>query len=333
MTLPRFEYVAPKTVEETLALMVGHGPGLEIVAGGTEIIGHLKHWLIKPLQVLSLRNVRELCGITMEGDEIVIGAMTTLREVAQSPVLALAWKGICKAADSIGAPPIQNIGTIGGNLLQNTRCFQYNQSEIVRNASGPCMKTEGPTCLVTKGRDRCRSVYQGDMAPALIACNAKVRLQKAGASRVLRLEEIFSGRGQSPFVLDQDELLTEVRIPVHQGRHTSSYKKLRLRNSLDYPLAAAAVSLSVSSDSVIEDARLVVGACGPSPVLVTAVGEALLGQTPDKVDAEIITETVSKVGEPVNNLLLPASYRRKMFSILAVRALNEALRDLMEGSL
>jgi len=331
MTLPRFEYVAPKSIEETLTLMASHGPGLEVIAGGTEITSHFKHRLITPSQVLSLRNVRELYGITMEGNEIVIGAMTTLREVARSPIVASAWKGVCMAADSVGAPPTQNMGTIGGNVLQNTRCFQYNQSEIVRNASGPCMKTGGSTCLVTKGTDRCRSVYQGDMAPALIACNAKVKLQKAGASSVMALESIFSGSGQSPFVFGKDELLTEVRIPVPAGRHRLYYKKLRLRSSLDYPLASAAVSLSLSSNATIEGARLVVGACGPSPILVTAVGEALLGNRPGKVDVAKIMETVSITGEPINNLLLPASYRRKMFSILAVRALDEALHDIGGG--
>jgi 4-hydroxybenzoyl-CoA reductase subunit beta len=330
MTLPRFVYLAPKTIEETLALMAGHGEGLEVVAGGTEIMGHLKHRMINPSYVLSLRNVPGLSGIKTEGTEIVIGSMTTLREVGRSPAIAKPWKALCQAADAVAAPPIQNIGTIGGNLLQNTRCLQFNQSEIVRKASGACIKTGGRTCLAVKGGDRCRSVYQGDMAPALIACGARVRFEKTGSSRFVMLEEIFSGSGQSPFTKDKDELLTEIRVPVPLGRFASSYKKLRLRSSLDYPLASAAVFLSLSNGG-IDDARLVIGACGPSPVLVTAATDLLKGKGPKYINAKEVAETVSKVGEPINNLILPGAYRRKMFKILAARAINEALSDFTEA--
>jgi 4-hydroxybenzoyl-CoA reductase beta subunit len=332
MTLPRFEYLAPKTIEETLALMAGHGEGLEVVAGGTEITGRLKHRLINPSYVLSLRNVPGLNGIRTEGGEIVIGSMATLREVGQSPAIAKPWKALFQAADAVAAPPIQNIGTVGGNLLQNTRCLQYNQSEIVRKASGACIKTGGRTCLAVKGGDRCRSVYQGDMAPALIACGARLRLEKTGSSRFVMLTEMFTGTGQSPFTMGKDELLTEIRIPVPLGRYASSYKKLRLRGSLDYPLASAAVFLSFSNGD-IDDARLVIGACGPSPVLVTAAADLLQGKAPKNIDVKEVAETVSKVGEPINNLVLPGTYRKKMYKILAARAINEALSDFTEAGL
>jgi 4-hydroxybenzoyl-CoA reductase subunit beta len=330
MTLPRFEYLAPKTIEETLALMGSHGEGLEVVAGGTEIMGHLKHRMINPSYVLSLRNVPGLRGIRTDGNEIVIGSMTTLREIVQSPAVAKSWRVLCQAADAVAAPPIQNIGTIGGNLLQNTRCLQFNQSAIVRKASGTCIKTGGRTCLVVKGGDRCRSVYQGDMAPALIACGARVKLEKSGSSRFVMLAEIFTGSGQSPFTKGKDELLTEIRIPVPQGRFASSYKKLRLRGSLDYPLASAAAFISLSNGA-IDDARLVIGACGPSPVLVPAAADLLKGKAPRNVNVKEAAETVSKVGEAVNNLVLPGAYRRKMFKILAARAINEALSDFTEA--
>ena len=330
MALPHFQYLAPKTVEEALALMARHGEGLKVVAGGTEILGRLKHRLINPSYVLSLRNVAAMEGIRTEESEVVIGAMTTLREVAESGLLKDVCEAVSQAADAVAAPPIQNIGTLGGNLLQNTRCLQHNQSELVRKASGPCFKTGGRTCLAVKGGNRCFSVYQGDMAPALIACGARVKLERTGSSRFVMVEEIFTGSGESPFTVDNDELLTEIRIPVGPGPHTSSYKKLRLRGSLDYPLASAAVFLSFTN-GLIDDARLVIGACGPSPVSVTEAADLLKGKAPETIDVKEVGKTASKVGEIVDNLLLPATYRRKMFKILAERAIDEALRDFTEA--
>jgi 4-hydroxybenzoyl-CoA reductase beta subunit len=330
MTLPRFQYLAPKTLEEALDLMSRYNGGLEVVAGGTEILGRLKHRLVNPSHVMSLKGVQGLSGIRKEGSELVIGSMTTLREIARSPAVAKASRAVAQAADAVAAPPIQNVGTVGGNLLQNTRCLQYNQPELTRKASGLCIKTGGRTCLAVKGGKRCLSVYQGDLAPALAACGATVKLEKTGASRILAVPELFSGSGQSPFTVDKQELLTEVRIPLPAGRCSSCYKKLRLRGSLDYPLASAAVFLSLKK-GVIDESRLVIGACGPSLVSVTEGASLLKGKAPKDADIKKIAEKASKAGEPVDNLSLPAAYRRKMFKILAARAIDEALRDFTEA--
>ena len=290
----------------------------------------MKHRLVNPSWVLSLKGVQELRGIRTQGSELVIGSMTTLREVARSPAVAKASRAVAQAADAVAAPPVQNAGTVGGNLLQNTRCLQYNQPVLTRKASGLCIKTGGRACLAVKGGKRCLSVYQGDLAPALVVCGATVKLEKPGASRMLAVPELFSGSGQSPFTVGKGELLTEVRIPLPAGRSSSCYKKLRLRGSLDYPLASAAVFLSLKN-GVIDEGRLVIGACGPSPVSVAEGASLLQGKAPGDADVKKAAEKASKAGEPVDNLSLPAAYRRKMFKILAARAIDEALRDLTEA--
>jgi 4-hydroxybenzoyl-CoA reductase subunit beta len=326
MTLPHFQYFAPASLEESLALMARIGDDLKVIAGATEITGRLKHRLVTPSCVLSLRKVPGLKGIRREENEIVIGAMTTLREIAESALIENACKAVCQAADAVAAPPIQNMATLGGNLLQNTRCLYYNQSELVRKAAKPCIKAGGITCLAVKGGKKCKSVYQGDMAPALLACGAKVKIEKTGSSRLIGLSELFTGSASSPFALGTDELLTEIRLPAPAGRHTSSYKKLRLRGSLDYPLASAAVFLSFDKGTV-SDARLVFGAFGPAPVLVSETAALLKGKTPAGIDVKKVLEPVTKAPEAVDNLGLSGSYRRKMIKILAARALQEALDD------
>lgn len=324
MSLPPFEYLAPVTVNETVGLLARLGDDAALVAGGTEIIGRLKQRLIRPSQVISLRNVYGMSGIRREGGELVIGAMTSLREVARSPVISGMYGAICAAADAVGAPPIQNIGTLGGNLLQNSRCLYYNQSEFVRKAGEPCVKVGGKTCLAVKGSKKCFSVYQGDMAPVLIAAGAQVGLVKNGASRLCTVAELFTGAGESPFTIAADELLTEVRLPISTVPAASSFKKLRLRGSLDYPLASASVFLSFNAGS-ISDAAIVIGACGPSPVAVSDAAEMLKGGTHDRVDVTRLGETAVKMVQAADNLGMPGPYRRRMIKVLTERALREAL--------
>lgn len=324
MPLPSFRYLAPVTLDETLGLLARFGGDLAVLAGGTEIIGRLKQRLTKPESVVSLRNVPNLSGIRTEGAEMVIGPMTTLRELAQSPVVARVSRALSVAADSVAAPPIRNIATIGGNILQNTRCLYYNQSEFVRKAAEPCIKAGGNSCLTVKGSRKCFSVYQGDLAPALICSGAKAKIEKSGKSRVCTVAELFTGIGESPFSVEESELLTEIRVPIPAGTFASSFKKLRLRGSLDYPLASASVFFSFANGS-IEEGKIVVGASAASPVVVTDAVKAVKGKLPDQVDADEAGELAAKAVVLADNLGLPASYRKKIIKVLTARAIREVI--------
>jgi CO/xanthine dehydrogenase FAD-binding subunit len=239
---------------------------------------------------------------------------------------------ISQAASEVGAPPIQNIGTLGGNLLQNSRCLFYNQSELVRSAAKPCLKVGGQLCHAVKSSKKCFSVYQGDTAPALLCFGATVKLQKKDSSRTCALAELFTGSGESPFSITKDELLTEVRVPLPPAGSRSSFKKLRLRGSLDYPLASAAVLLSFGNGS-ISDASVAIGACGPAPVSVSAVTEALRGNSTGEADVSGAGELAAKLFRAADNLGVPGSYRRKMIKVMTARALREAIdQSGKEGS-
>ena len=138
------------------------------------------------------------------------------------------------------------MATAGGNILQNTRCMYYNQSGMVLNGLERCHKRGGNVCLAVKGSKRCFSVYQGDMAPAFIAFDARCVLEKKGSTRTVSLTELFTGNGAAPFAIGADELLTKIIIPNPEGIYGSAYRKLRLRGSTDYPLASAAAFVSVA---------------------------------------------------------------------------------------
>ena len=328
MSLPRFQYFGPKTLRETLSLMQKQGGGAAIVAGGTEVMGRLKHGLIQPSCVVSLKGLRALSGITQKKKEIVIGAGTSVTELAESALVARLFRAVSQAANVVAAPPIRNVATVGGNILQNTRCLYYNQSAIVRKGLGPCYKLGGQVCHAVKGGTRCFSVYQGDLASALIACGAKVCLKQAGSSRTVPLEALFTGNGKAPLAIESAELMTEILIPVPKEPQASAYQKLRMRKAIDYALASAAVALTATRKGTIGWARVVVGAAGPLPIVADEAAKLLVGKAPGDIDAAEVAAVATRGAETVDNVLLSASYRRKMVAVYVRRTLQQALNDL-----
>ena len=262
-------------------------------------------------------------GIDIGDTETVIGANTRLREVAGAPPVKKRFRAIAEAAFQVASSAITNMATVGGNILQNTRCMYYDQSGIVLNGLERCHKRGGNVCLAVKGSKRCFSVYQGDMAPALIAFSARCVLEKKGSTRTVSLTELFTGNGAAPFAIGADELLTKIILPNPEGVYGSAYRKLRLRGSTDYPLASAAAFVSVAKERKVTLCRLVIGAAGAAPKLID--------WTSPEADLEVISQKAYELAEGVDNLLMPGAYRRKMVSVLARRAIKSAMDGIKEG--
>lgn len=320
MRLPPFQYLEPLNIEEALAMIAAHKETVKIMAGGTEVLNHLKLRLMKPAFVLNIGNLRDLAGMDAGDTEIVIGANTKLIEIAKAPMVNKKCRAIAQAAFQVASPTVTNMATLGGNLLQNTRCLYYNQSGIVLNGLERCHKRGGTVCLAVKGSHRCFSVYQGDMAPALIAFKAQCVLEKKDSRRTVSITELFTGNGITPFSIGADELLTKVIIPTPTMVYGSAYQKMRLRGSIDYPLASAAAFISVGKEKKDATCRLVIGAVGAAPKVMEGV--------PCEPESESVTRMAFEQAEGVNNLQLPGAYRRKMVSVLAKRAIAEAMEGM-----
>jgi len=323
MRLPPFQYLEPINVEEALSMIATHKEKIKIVAGGTEVLNHMKLRLIEPAFVMNIGNLPSLDRVDINDTEIVIGANTRLKDIARAPLVNKRFKAISEAASQVASPTITNMATVGGNLLQNTRCMYYDQSGMVLNGLERCHKRGGTVCLAVKGSNRCFSVYQGDMAPALIAFDARCVLEKKGSTRTVPITELFTGTGITPLAIGADELLTKIIIPKPKTLCGSAYRKLRLRGSVDYPLASAAAFVSVTNDRKDTTCRLVIGAAGASPKVIDGPsGEA---------DVEKMVQRAYEQTEGVNNLQLPGAYRRKMVSVLAKRAIAAAMDGIKEG--
>ena len=163
MRLPPFEYLEPANVEEALSMIDTHKEAVKIMAGGTDLINRMKLRLIEPAYVMNIGKLKNMDSIDTGGTEVVIGANARLKEIAAMPLINKKFRAIAEAAFQVASPTITNMATIGGNILQNTRCMYYNQSGVVLNGLERCHKRGGSVCLAVKGSKRCFSVYQGDL--------------------------------------------------------------------------------------------------------------------------------------------------------------------------
>ncbi len=323
MRLPPFQYLEPTNVEEALSMIGIHKETVKIMAGGTDLLNRMKLRLIEPAFVMNIGKLRNMDGIDIGNAETVIGANTRLREIAGAPLVNKKFRAIAEAAFQVASPTITNMATIGGNIFQNTRCMCYDQSGMVLNGLERCHKRGGTQCLAVKGSKRCFSVYQGDMAPALIAFDARCVLEKKGSNRMVSLTELFTGDGVTPFAIGADELLTKIILPKPEGIYSSAYRKLRLRGSVDYPLASAAALVSVMDDRKVTTYRVVIGAAGAAPKVIDG--------TSGETDLEGIVQRAYELAEGVDNLKMPGAYRRKMVGVLAKRAIKAAVDGIKEG--
>ena len=326
MKLPKFEFIQSHSLKEVCSIVGEHDRKVAILAGGTALTVGLRYGLIKPAIVIGLKGLSELGHVGRNGSGgLAIGSMATLETLEKSSLVLKECPSLAQAIQLVAVPSIRNKATIGGNLCLDTRCIYYNQSEFWRNSLKACFKRGGDVChAVEKGR-RCQAVYQGDLGPVLLALGAEVRITSAKGEKVIPLAEFFTGRGEKPNILKPDEILVEIRIPPAGPGAAGVYEKLRVREGMDFPLAGAAVMLKTNPNGSIEQAKVVVGAVGSSPTEVPKAATLLEGHKPtDDLLQSVSREAVDRV-QPVGNLALNASFRRKMVGVLVMRALRRAL--------
>lgn len=326
MRLPKFEHLQPEFLEEALDLLSEHGGEAKVIAGGTDLLVSMKQRLLTPRYLLNLKGLAELDFIKedKEGKEgLRIGALTRLATIVKSPLVREKFPVLAQAAGYVSAPPLQNMGTLGGNLCLNTRCFFYNQSLSWRQGRPLCFKMGGEMCHAVKGSDHCYSVYRGDLAPVLIALGASATLAKKDSQRVIPLLDLYTGKGEEPIALEAGEILTEVEIPAPSASWGGDYQKLRYRGAMDFPLVGVAAVLNWNGESCAR-ARVVLTAVASAPVVVEEASELLEGQKPDEKAIAGAAEAIYKAARPVANVGSTPHYRRKMARVMAKRAITNA---------
>jgi 4-hydroxybenzoyl-CoA reductase subunit beta len=232
---------------------------------------------------------------------------------------------LAQAARIVATPHLQWMGTLGGNLCQDTRCFYYNQSELWRDARPDCYKSGGALCQAIGGSERCHSAYQGDLAPLLIALEARARLVRNGQQRTIPLGALYTGKGENPIGLAPDEVLTEIEVPPQTGAWGADYQKLRYRGAMDYPLLGVAAVLSRNADrKECAKARIVLTAVASAPVMIEEAGQLLQGERLNEAIIARAAEAAYEAIHPVARIGSTPLYRRKMVRVLTRRAITRA---------
>ncbi|MBI1738887.1 MAG: FAD binding domain-containing protein [Acidobacteria bacterium] len=339
MTMGAFRLERPRSVADAVSILAAHGPDAMVVAGGTDVVPNLQMKLFAPrvlVDIKSLAKVSQLAAMEWSPENgLRIGALATLTTICESPLIQEKFPVLARAVATIAGPLQRNMGTIGGNLCLETRCHWYNQSGFWRKSLGGCLKLkvpdafagkDGPICHVAPGGKFCWAAWSGDAAPALLTLDAELEIAGPAGARHIPLAQFYKNDGMDRIALGRDELLTAVRVPARMAGRRGNYHKLRVRNSIDYPLAGVAVSMDVDSRGVCRDARLALTAVNPAPLLVKEAGESLIGQaaSPELIDR--VAQQAIRTAKPLTTSGSTPVYRRDMVRVFTRRALEEAWR-------
>jgi xanthine dehydrogenase YagS FAD-binding subunit len=292
--MPVFELLQPANIEDAIGLLDRHGRDAWILAGGMDSMDWLKDRIKRPAALVDLSGVAELKGIRPQsGGGLEIGAMTTLTEIVRHPVVKEKFRILAQAAELVASPQIRNMGTLGGNVSQDTRCWYYRSGWTCYRAGGNICYADTPTAVNREhailDADRCVAVNPSDTAPALVALDAQMVIRSRKGERIVNAEDYFVGPGfdiTRMTVLEPGELLTSIRIPATMAGAQFYFEKVRDRQVWDFPLVNVASAIKFSNDK-IEKIRLVVNAVAAKPRRLTAVETAVTGKARNEETAEL----------------------------------------------
>ena len=323
LRLPTFSYHTPKSASEAVALAKQHGKAAMFVAGGTDLYPNMKRRHQTPEQVISLRDVPELHSMeVLEDGRLQIGAMVTLTTLEHYPHLKAHYPALAHAVREISTPLLRNMGTIGGNLMLDTRCTYYDQTHEWRESIDFCMKSkEGAICWVAPGSPRCWAVQSSDTVPVMCALEAEVELADEQGTRTIKADELYQDDGIEYLTKKPEELVTKVTLPA-PGAWRASYTKLRRRDTYDFPVLGVGAALWFGDDGKVEKANIRLGGAGSYAIPATKSEELLVGN--DLTD-ELIAEAGNAAMKPtrtMDNTDLDVYWRRKVAPIYVARAIQ-----------
>ncbi|MBO0763237.1 MAG: 4-hydroxybenzoyl-CoA reductase subunit beta [Hyphomicrobiaceae bacterium] len=335
--LPEFEVLSPRTLAEVLAARQAH-PHARLLGGGTDLVVNIRRGIEAPSVLIETMRVAELRTIKADANGLDIGASATAAEISRHPGVVEHYPVVAQAAASIAGPTHRNMGTLGGNLCLDTRCIFYNQSQWWRAANNHCLKTTGEICHVApKSRGVCFATFSADLAPALMVLDTKVELAGPQGRRTLPLTDLYigdarhdgSGRGDGKryLALAPTELVVGVRATVVPGLR-SAYDKVRIRRSIEYPVAGVAVALRREGNSLAE-LRVAITGTNPRPVLLAGT-QGLCGGPLDQRVVAGLDALVRDQIMAMKTTFTPGHYRRRLAGVLA-RRLVLRLWDLKKG--
>ena len=282
-------YYKVASVAQAVSLLSKHQQKAAILAGGSDLLGTLKDDVEGPKFkapgfLIDIKGIKELNYIREEKDGLKIGAGTAVSDIVSSELIAKKYPLLHQAASQVGVPQIRNVGTLGGNLCQRPRCW-YFRGKLFPN----CYRKGGNHCYAAGGENRyhaifggakCYKVHPSDIAPALIALNARVEIASANGTRTVPMEKFYVGPDKNitgETVLSPQEMVVGIAIPAPASTAKTVYLKLKERQAFDFALVSVAVNVSLRND-IVGEARIAFGGLAPFPLRSAKAEAALKGK-------------------------------------------------------
>lgn len=320
-----FEHATAASAEEAAALLRAAPAGAQLIAGGTDLLPLMKEGLAAPARLIDLKPARALRYLRFEPDGTLrIGALATLADIERDAALIQRLPILPQSVRDAATPQLRAMATVGGNLLQQVRCWYYR---------GPyaCWLKGGEECFARGGQNKyhaihahgpCVAVHPSDLAPALVALDAEVTIQGPGGARTLPVEHLLAAPTpdrRTLHTLGAGEIVTEIRIPAQPAHARGVYLKAMDRRAWAFALVGAAAQITIA-DGRVERARLVLGGVANVPWRVRAVEERLPGKTLNpELAGEVAEQAIAGATPLAHN-----RYKLPMARELARRALLSA---------
>lgn len=314
LPLPPFSLRRPRQLSEAL-LMLAEDPQARVIAGGTDMLPSMKYGIYAPSTLVSLGGLAELRIAEAREGGLWLGAGLTLAEVRKDARVQQLYPALYEACGTVATPTLQTMGTLGGNVLLDTRCLYYNQSSFWRESLGGCLKCEvsGPAiCHVAPKGKGCYAAHSADTVPVLTLYGARAELASIRGTRQVPLSELYGEDGRTNLNKAADELMTGLWLPPPDG--VVVHRKLRRRGVIDYPLLLVAAKLDFEGRG-----RVMLSAIGPRPLEVQGLEDALAA---GGVDAA--AELAWKQAFPLATHSAPSVWRKRMVRVEVRRALERA---------
>jgi xanthine dehydrogenase YagS FAD-binding subunit len=305
--IPGFELYRPKTVADAVALLDQHKKDVWKIAGGNDSLSWFKDRIKRPKGVIDLTGIAEMGGVKETADGIEIGALTTLTDIENNAVVKENYRLLADAAAQVASPQIRNTGTIGGNVSQDARCWYYRSGL-------PCYRAGGNACFAdtpeAQNREhalfdanRCVAVSPSDLAPALIALDAKLVIRNAKGERVVAAEDFFIGPRIDITRMTQmqpEDLLVAIRIPKAWAGARFYFEKVTDRNAWDFPLVNVAAAVKTDAGGIVENVRVAVGGVSCTPRRIGVAEETIQGKKVDQELAQLAGQSATRGARPLN---------------------------------
>ena len=293
-------------VKDAIGILCDLNGRARIMAGGTDMLGVLKDRILAdyPDTIVNIKSIRDMDFIQEDADGLKMGAVTRLKNIIESPMVNGKYSILVDSARAVATPQIRNMGTIGGNLCQDVRCWYYRYPNLMggrllchRKGKGPCYAVTGDNRYhAILGGKKCYAVCPSDLAVALTAMNARLRITGRKGERTIPIPEFYTTMGN---ILERDEILAEIRVPPPSENVRQTFLKFRLRESIDFAIVSVAAMITVTG-GVCRDARIVLGAVAPTPHRAEKAEEVMIGKNIDPAAAEAAAEAAVEDAKPLS---------------------------------